>query len=169
MHVFAQLLGADSGNPIMAPWELHPALVHFPIAFLLGGVVLDLYAWAAGRPDLARIATGLLIAGVLVGLVTGAAGVLALYTMPDTHTEQAHDLMYWHLGLQLGAVVLFAVSAWLRWRSGAGVGARLLGWVAAAVLVVGSWLGGYIVYHGAAGIDPELTNHELRHGHHHEH
>lgn len=30
--------------PIPKPWELHPMLVHFPIAFLLGGVVLGVAA-----------------------------------------------------------------------------------------------------------------------------
>jgi len=30
---------------IMNIWELHPAFVHFPIALLLSGVVLDLYGW----------------------------------------------------------------------------------------------------------------------------
>lgn len=40
------------------PWEAHPATVHFPIAFLLGAVALDLYAWWGGRTDLSRIAPG---------------------------------------------------------------------------------------------------------------
>jgi uncharacterized membrane protein len=134
-----------------------PALVHFPIAFLLGGVLLGLYAWWRARAALDRVATGLLIAGVALGLVTGLAGLLAMFTMPDTHTEQAHDLMLWHLGLQLAAVVLFALVAWLGWRAwqtGPTVGVRLLGWVAAVVLVVGSGVGGYLVYHGGAGIEP---------------
>ena len=28
----------------MKPWEFHPIVVHFPIAFLLAGVVLDVAA-----------------------------------------------------------------------------------------------------------------------------
>jgi uncharacterized membrane protein len=74
---------------IIEPWELHPMLVHFPIAFLIGGVLLDLYAWARGSAALMHVATELLIAGVLTGLVTAAAGWLALETVP-AHTEQAH-------------------------------------------------------------------------------
>src|SRR5690348_16243428 len=34
----------------MEPWEIHPALVHFPIAFLLGAVAYDLDAWRRGDP-----------------------------------------------------------------------------------------------------------------------
>ena len=54
----------------MRAWEIHPAVVHFPIAFLLGGVVLDLF----GRHSEAAVvaATYLLIAGLATAAV--AAG-----------------------------------------------------------------------------------------------
>src|SRR5215831_8418680 len=91
--------GAGYGdNGYLTPWELHPALVHFPIAFLIGGVLLDL--WAMRRPGSgwSRVATGLLVAGVLTGVLTGLAGFLAFFTLPPGHTEAAHTAMYWHLG-----------------------------------------------------------------------
>ena len=167
MCLFAQSTDGIGTNGFLTPWEIHPALVHFPIAFLLGGVVLDLYAWASGRIALEQTATGLLIAGVVAGLIAGLTGLLAFLTMPMTHTQQAHDLIYWHLGIQLGAVVLFAVCAWLRWRSWSiapGAETRLIGWIGAIVLLVGSWLGGFIVYHGGAGIDSELLSPNVMHG-----
>jgi uncharacterized membrane protein len=76
-----------------APWEIHPALVHFPIALLLCGVALDLYAWWRQRADWERIATGLLVAGVLAGVVAALSGFLAWWTIPSSHTEEAHILM----------------------------------------------------------------------------
>src|SRR5262245_19728368 len=94
-------------NPFLTPWELHPILVHFPIGFILGGIVLSLYAWRRGRLDLEHVATGLLVTGVLTGLLAGAAGLLAFFTLPETHTQLAHTLMYWHLGLMVGSLLLF--------------------------------------------------------------
>jgi uncharacterized membrane protein len=155
---------------VIEPWEIHPMLVHFPIAFLLGGVALDLYA--GRRPErlgLVRTATGLLVAGVLTGVAAALAGVWAFFVVP-AHTDEAHRLMYWHLGVQLAALVLFGYVAWVRWRDRAGAptrAARVAGWVGALALTVGSGIGGYIVYHGGAGVEPRLLAPDLHGGHPH--
>lgn len=158
--------GHGWGGPV-EPWEIHPALNHFPIAFLVGGVALDLYAWWRGRPNLNQVATGLLIAGLLTGVLTALAGLLAFFTVPG-HTEEAHRLMYWHMGIQAAALLLFAWPAWQRWRDWSATptpAGRFVACLATVVLLVGSGVGGYLVYHGGAGVKPELLtpparNHE---------
>ena len=110
MTLFAHSEGGTGWGGPFQPWEFHPALNHLPIAFLLGGVVLDLYAWWRGRPALTQVATGMLVAGLLTGIITALAGVLAFYTVP-AHTEEAHRLMYWHIAIQVAALLLFAWPA----------------------------------------------------------
>lgn len=163
----AQTQSGDGWGGPIEPWEIHPALNHLPIAFLLGGVALDLYSWLRRRPDLAKVATGMLVAGVLTGILAGLAGVLAFFTVPG-HTEEAHRLMFWHMGIQAAALLLFAIPTWSRWRKWAlppTMAARVVSCAAAALLSVGSAIGGYIVYHGGAGIVPEVLAPELRGGH----
>jgi uncharacterized membrane protein len=153
----------------MEPWEIHPALVHFPIALLLGAVAVDIYARARHSVGAGQVAAGLLIAGVLTGLVTGLAGLLAFYTVPSAHTEAAHDRVIWHLGLALASVVLFAGVAWLRWRGRRDLpsaGTLVAGLVAAVLLGVAGYLGGQIVYHGGMGIEPQILSGDLKHHHH---
>ncbi|MBX9625526.1 MAG: hypothetical protein K2X82_17095 [Gemmataceae bacterium] len=151
--------GHGWGGPV-EPWELHPMLVHFPIVLLLSGVGLDLYARYRGRADLAWVVNGLLVAGVLTGALAAGTGLLAFFLVP-AHTGEAHRLMYWHLGVQVAALALFAWPAWVGWQNWLRPlprGPRVAGWVAAILLTVGSGLGGYIVYHGGAGVQPALLH-----------
>ncbi|HWE36000.1 MAG TPA: DUF2231 domain-containing protein [Isosphaeraceae bacterium] len=153
----------------MEPWEIHPSLVHFPIALLTAGLCTDLYARARRSLGAGHIATGLYVAGVLTGLVTGLAGLLAFYTVPSAHTEQAHDQVVWHLGLALASVVLFAGVAWIRWRGRRelpSVGSLVVGVVAIGLLTAAGYLGGHIVYHGAMGVQPDLLSPRLTQHHH---
>jgi uncharacterized membrane protein len=147
------------------PWEYHPALVHFPIAFLLGAVLLDLYAWQQRDPAAARVATGLLLAGVATAALAAAAGVLAFFTGPASHTEESGKLIWWHIGAAVTQFVLFAIAAVVRWRvqpAPPPAWTRVLGVIAAGVLLLAGYEGGYIVYHGGSGIEPKLLAPELR-------
>ncbi|MBX9582967.1 MAG: DUF2231 domain-containing protein [Gemmataceae bacterium] len=165
------LLAHGEGEPaggLFPPWEWHPATVHFPLAFLLGAVALDLYARWVERPGLARVATGMMTAGVALGLVAATTGAVAFFTVP-AHTDEAHRLMYWHLGLNAAALALFAAVVIARWRvREPGAGVRVAGLLAAGLLGVGGFLGGRIVYRGGAGVDPAILSPDLRHGHDHD-
>jgi uncharacterized membrane protein len=127
--------------------------------------VLDLYVWYRGNPERARVATGLLWAGVATAALAALAGVLAMFTGPASHTEESGNLVWWHIGAAVTQFVLFALVAVVRWRAQPAAPpswTRIVGLVAAAILVLAGYLGGYIVYHGAAGIEPALLAPELR-------
>jgi uncharacterized membrane protein len=154
------------GGPF-EPWEIHPALNHLPIAFLLAAVALNLYVAWRGRPGLVQATLGLLVAGVLTGVLSALAGALTFFTVP-AHTEEAHRLMFWHMDVQAAAMLLFVWPAWKRWRNWTlppTTTIRLTGCSAAVLRLVGSAIGDYIVYHGGAGVDPQLLAPELRQGH----
>jgi uncharacterized membrane protein len=148
----------------MELWEIHPSLVHFPIALLVAGLCTDLYARARRSLSAEHVAAGLYVAGVGMGLVTGLAGLLAFFTVPSAHTEQSQNQVIWHLGLALASVVLFAGVAWLRWRRWSelpSVGSLVVSLVAVGLLTAAGYLGGHIVYHGGMGIEPDLLSARL--------
>jgi uncharacterized membrane protein len=152
----------------MEPWEIHPSLVHFPIALLIAALCTDVYARARRSLSAGQVATGLYVAGVVAGLVTGLAGFLAFYTVPSAHTEQARDQVVWHLSLALGSVVLFGGVAWVRWRGWRelpSVSSLAVSLVAVGLLTAAGYLGGHIVYHGAMGIEPDLLSPQLTQHH----
>ncbi len=152
----------------MRPWEIHPALVHFPLALLLTAVALDLYAAIRRRTDLVAPVTWLMIGGVASGVVAAAAGVLAFATVP-AHTRWAHMMMYWHLGLGSLAIVVFGIVAFARWRGhAAALAVRVGGVMGALVLSATGYVGGSLILRGGAGVDPTLLGPEVRSAHSHD-
>ncbi len=155
----------------MHPWELHPALIHFPIAFLLGGLLVDLAGRIRPREGLTRAASGLLVAGVISGIAAAAAGVVSYFTVP-AHTEAAHEQMDTHMTLAGAALVLFALVAIARWRRRREPASTLAlsgGLLGCALLIGAAVLGGKIVYQGGAGVDPQILAPAIVQGHHHHH
>jgi uncharacterized membrane protein len=149
----------------MELWEIHPALVHFPIAFLVGAVALDLYSWRTiPERHLERTVTGLYITGVATGILAALAGVLAFYTTPMTFTEEAGSKIWWHIGTAAPAVIAFAIIAFIRWRSPTASPAwtRVLALAAVISLGIAGYVGGNMVYQGGMGIEPSLMSNELR-------
>lgn len=156
--------------PIPKPWELHPMLVHFPIAFLLGGVVFLLWSWWCPNEIRHRATAGMLLAGMILGWLAAAAGGLAYFTVP-AHTEEGHILMYWHLGLGLAMLALFTWVSITRWRSrttGATKPQLIAAIVGVVLLMFTGYVGGSIVYHHGAGVDPKILAPEIREGHSHQ-
>ena len=152
----------------MNPWEIHPMLVHFPIAFLLGSTSLDVVTLIRPREALAQSARGLLWAGVLFGWLATGAGLIAFFTVP-AHTEAAHVEMYWHLALAIASLILFTWTAIARRRRGSSTKPAqvLLAICASALLILTGHFGASLVYHGGAGVRPELLTREIRQGHSH--
>src|SRR5262245_48601887 len=155
----------------MRPWELHPALIHFPIAFLLAGVVVELLARIRPRASFTRAAVVLFVAGVVTGIPAAIAGVVSYFTVP-AHTEAAHAQMGAHMLLASAALLVFSLVAVARWprrtqpASALALCASLAG---GALLVTAGVLGGKTVLQGGGGVDPQILAAEVVHGHHHHH
>jgi uncharacterized membrane protein len=95
---------------MLLPTELHPIVVHFPIALLVTSVAMDLLAVLLRRWNIADVGTWLLGFGVIAALLAGLTGNISEHT---AHTQLAGSLIeqHSHLAFATGAVfaVLFAV------------------------------------------------------------
>ena len=68
---------------------LHPALVHFSIAFLVAGAAIESVGTLAARPAASRFGTVLLALGTVSVIVTLATGYLAANTLDIPAAAQA--------------------------------------------------------------------------------
>lgn len=148
--------------------NIHPMLVHFPIAFLSLFVLIDFIGTFAKKAALRQFAGSLLYLGTVFTIFTVIAGFMAAETVP--HGHNVHDIMehHEHLGISILGLSL-ALSAWRLRRPVEGFGIyNVLSLILAGVLIFGADLGGLMVYKYGVAVEAVTVSTEDSH-HHHEH
>ena len=135
---------------------VHPVLVHFTIAFLVVGGLVEAYGIAVARERPERFGGALTVLGTIALVPTIVAGFLAENTLPLNGAAASTVDDHERLGLiVLGIFVpLLVVKAWgrgrppERWRRLYAVG--LIAGVAAAAAT--AYVGGLMVYRLGVGV-----------------
>lgn len=145
--------------------NIHPLLVHFPIAFLSLFVAIDLIGTAMRKSEFRKFAGSLLYLGTVFASLTVWAGMHAAETVP--HGHNVHDIMERHeqLGISILALSL-ALTTWRLRRPVEGWGMyNLLSVILAGVLIAGSDLGGLMVYKYGVAVQAVTVSPEDSHHH----
>jgi nitrite reductase/ring-hydroxylating ferredoxin subunit/uncharacterized membrane protein len=133
---------------------VHPALIPFPLAFLVGALAADVAGRALARPELWMVGWHLAAAGVVAGLVAAVPGVIdyrATVPPDSSGKERARK----HGLANAAALALFAAAWWIRGGAEAPPGALVLGLqgVGAVLLGMGGWMGGTLVNRNLISVD----------------
>jgi len=132
--------------------DLHPALIHAPLALLPAAALVDVLATLRRRDRrLDRMGARLWWATAGAGLGAGLAGMAASQEI-DLADDRARDVMFLH-GFGNFTVVLTALglAAW-RSRNRADLTSASAGVLAAGAAIYGAYLGGELVYTHGAGV-----------------
>ena len=134
---------------------IHPMLVPFPIAFLIGALASDLAFWAAGDPFWARASLWLIGAGFVMGALAAVAGLTDFLTI----RRARQGLAGWVHFLGNAAVLILALINFVL-RIGDPAGAALpkglvLSLIIAGLLGVTGWMGGELAYRRKIGVIEE--------------
>ncbi|WP_168175380.1 DUF2231 domain-containing protein [Methylocaldum sp. 14B] len=135
--------------------NIHPLLVHFPIALLNAFVAMELLGLLLAKKELRTAASWMLYLGTLGALAAVAAGLWAASTLP--HNEEVHEIMARHRTYGL-TVLSFAIILSL-WRMIAGSAISkigqffqlLFGVIMVGTMTFGADLGGLMVYKYGVG------------------
>jgi nitrite reductase/ring-hydroxylating ferredoxin subunit/uncharacterized membrane protein len=137
-----------SGHPI------HPMLVGFPAAYLLGNAWIDAWARATNRPSWFRTARHLNTLGLGAALVAAVPGLIDyVFTIPPRSSAQKRATD--HMFANVSALILFAAAragrreedvrpSW--WR----VATELCG---SGLLTAAGWMGGTLVFRNQIAVD----------------
>jgi uncharacterized membrane protein len=159
MEKFGQPLPQDTPTRVaVARHPLHPMLVPFPIAFLLGGLASDV-AWLFTDDDFwARVSLWLFGGGAFMGILAGMAGTVELLAVRGIR----HRAASWNHFVV--AVMLLGVSI-VNWLSRLGDPAGtivpygiFLSALGALLVAVAGWLGGKLVFEHQVGVGDDETD-----------
>ncbi|HET6272029.1 MAG TPA: DUF2231 domain-containing protein [Bacteroidota bacterium] len=136
--------------------NIHPLIVHFPVALLTVSLVFELLGVALKRDDLERTAWWLLLAGC-VGLGGAVAtGLLAEKTVmiPAEVSSQfeTHQEMAFLATTAYAIIILWRISNKTLLPQGMRSMYLLLTVAALVAIWVGAWFGGEMVYGSGVGV-----------------
>ena len=129
-------------NAVIAGHPIHPMLIPFPIAFLIGALATDLAYWWTTDGFWAQSSFWLVGAGFLTGLGAAVFGLVDFLTIDRAREHR----IGWVHAVGNGAVLVLALAS-LLWRRGDPI-AVVIPWgialsaVIAILLVVTGWAGG---------------------------
>lgn len=146
--------------------NLHPLMIHFPIAFFVGALAME--AMAVFRDEKFHFAASWMLylgtLSALIALPTGfIAGELAAQTDPRGHNAPGHDLIHvhrnWMVATTGAGILLTLYLFWInisgRWNTQRW--AFLFGLaVLSALVAMGADRGGRLVFEFGTGINPEV-------------
>jgi len=140
----------------VAGHAVHPMLVVFPLGLLATSLVWDIVYLSTGDVTWAQTAFWTIVAGLIGALVAAIPGFIDWLGIPkDTRAKRVGLL---HMVLNLVVVALFALSVLLRTRHEIGTYTAATwidmvpGWIAIALAVISSWLGGELVERLGIGV-----------------
>ncbi|MGH2685672.1 MAG: DUF2231 domain-containing protein [Actinomycetota bacterium] len=134
------------GKPIGHP--SHPMFVHFPIAFYLAVLVFDVMTRIEPNAGLVQAGTYLLIGAVLATVILVITGLTDWFGMVRGSSKRR--LATQHLLVQVTSFLFFLTTLVIRYPDRGQAQAEML-WIILeaigyAIIIVGQYLGGVLVY-----------------------
>jgi len=137
-----------AGHPV------HPILIPFPLALWVTSFASDVLFYFLRHPTLLVISKFLLAAGCLGGLAAAIPGIIDWLSIKD---GEVRTVANWHARLNVIALIVFAISLFLRMGSYSHfVGHRLtipflLSLIGVILIAISGWLGGELVFRYGIG------------------
>lgn len=137
-----------SGHPI------HPMLIPFPIAYLVGALLTDLAFLRTDDPFWARASLWLIGAGLVMGVLAAVFGMIDFYAR---RAIREHRIAWHHFIGNATVLVLALINFLMRNQApvdGLEPGGVWLSLFTAGILVYTGWLGGELAYRYRVGSIP---------------
>ncbi len=123
---------------------IHPMLVALPIGLWIFALICDVVFATGGAAIWNTVALYCVAAGIVGALLAAVPGFIDYLSIDEAAMKR---IATYHLLLNLGAVVLFGINLWLRFRLPENSRIPLLLSIIGVIgIAVSGWLGGEMVY-----------------------
>lgn len=145
------------GHPV------HPILIPFPIALWSTSFATDVVFYFFRNPSLILISKFMLAAGCLGAVAAAVPGIIDWLSIKDPGVKRIAN---WHARLNIIALIVFAISLYLRMSTGAhwvNYSLRipvLLSFLGVILISISGWLGGELAYKHGVGVSPQHDSRE---------
>lgn len=131
---------------------IHPILIVYPLGLLSTAVIFDIIYLVTANPRWATVSFWMIAAGVVGGLLAALFGFIDYLNIPSGTRAKRIGML--HGLINLGVMILFAISWWLRagLPEAPPVVAYVLSFVGVGAASLGGWLGGELVERLGVGV-----------------
>lgn len=142
-----------AGHPV------HPMLIPFPLALWTTSFITDVAFYFTRQTSLVLISKFMLAAGCIGAVVAAVPGLIDWAAIKHPTVKKVAN---WHARLNVLALLIFAVSLYLRMKSGGAAwvdyGLKipfLLSLVGVILISISGWLGGKLSFEHGVGVKPQ--------------
>lgn len=138
---------------------IHPMLIPFPIAFIVGAFVFDLVGRLGGGPAWWTTGGFLNLGALITGPLAGVFGLIDyLYAVPPRSSGKKRATN--HMRINVAALAVVAASWFFRELNGWQPGWLAVGLegIAVGLVMWGGWLGGTLSFQNQIGVDHRYAN-----------
>jgi uncharacterized membrane protein len=138
----------------LAGHPIHPMLIPFPLALWATSFVVDILFYFLRHPTLLVVAKFMIAAGCLGAIAAAIFGIIDWLSIKNGDVKKVAN---WHARLNIAALVVFAISLFLRMGSYSELVGRkltipfLLSLVGVILITISGWLGGELVFRYGVG------------------
>jgi uncharacterized membrane protein len=138
----------------LAGHPIHPMLIPFPLALWATSFVVDILFYFLRHPTLLVVAKFMIAAGCLGAIAAAIFGIIDWLSIKNGNVKKVAN---WHARLNIAALVVFAISLFLRMGSYSELVGRkltipfLLSLVGVILITISGWLGGELVFRYGVG------------------
>jgi uncharacterized membrane protein len=136
---------------------IHPIMIVFPLGLLATAVIFDVLYLVTLNQTFSTVSWWMIAAGLIGGLLAAVFGLIDFLNIPDG--TRAKRIGRIHAIVNVAAMVLFALSLYLRWDTPQTppTTALLFSFAGVAVAMLGGWFGGELVERLGVGVSPDAN------------